>query len=82
MAYNCLAIGLNTKTIPNGVIAKVTAVLAPGATVSAIQITNPRASSAGGNLIPIIARILSSPGARDSSDCRPLPRPKGLAGGR
>ena len=77
-AYNCLAVGLNTKTIANGVIAKVTAVLAPGATAAALQITNPHASSAAGSdLIPIVARILPARGTRDASDCRLLPRPRG-----
>jgi hypothetical protein len=41
-ATNCLAVGHNTKTVANGVIAKVTAVLAPGATTAPVQITNPR----------------------------------------
>jgi len=80
-AYNCLAIGLNTKTIANGIIAKVTAMLAPGATAS-IQIANPRGSSVSGNLIPMTARVLTVKGAKDSSDCSGLPRPKSLAGGR
>ena len=77
-AYNCLAVGLNSKTIADGVIAKVTAVLAPGVTAATIQITNPHASSAAGSdLIPIVARILPARGTRDSSDCRLLPRSRG-----
>jgi hypothetical protein len=78
-AYNCLAVGLNAKTINNGILARVTAVLAPSATTPIIHMTNPRAASASGNLIPIVARILPVPGTKDPSDCRVLPRPKGPA---
>jgi hypothetical protein len=68
-AYNCLAVGHNTKTIANGVIAKVTAVLAPGATTAPVQITNPRAVSASGDRIPISWRTGPIPGATTSADC-------------
>ncbi|MGO9270769.1 MAG: hypothetical protein ACLQOO_11045 [Terriglobia bacterium] len=77
-AYNCLAVGRNTKTIANGVIAKVTAVLAPGATTATVQITNPRAASAGGYQIPIVSKILSAPSRNLSSDCKYPATPKGL----
>jgi hypothetical protein len=78
-AYNCLAVGRNTKTIANGVIAKVTAVLAPGATAATLQIANPRAASAGGDRIPISWRIGPITGTNASSDCPP--HPKGSAAG-
>jgi len=80
-AYNCLAVGLNTNTIANGVIAKVTAVLAPGATKATVQITNPLGASAAGNRIPIFSRILSITGAQVSSDCRLRPPLRRSVGG-
>ncbi len=73
-AYSCLAVGRNQKTIANGVIAKVTAVLAPGATTAAVQITNPRAVSAAGDRIPISWRIGLITGANASSECPPHPK--------
>lgn len=78
--YNCLAVGLNANTINNGVIAKITAVLAPGASAPIIRITNPLAASASGNLIPIAAMIPPIPGARNFSDCRLPPRPRDPVG--
>ena len=52
-AHNCLAAGLNKRIIVNGVIATVTAVLAPGAVTAAIQITGRRiAASAEGRSDP------------------------------
>jgi len=81
-AYNCLVVGLNTKPIANGVIAKVAAVFAPGAGPAVLQLTNPRASSADGSLIPIVARIQSVPTTDLASDCGLLPRPKGPVGGK
>jgi hypothetical protein len=68
-AYNCLAVGFNSNAIASGVIAKVTAVLAPGATTPAISIARSLASSAAGNLIPISPKIPSA-GAHVSPDCR------------
>ena len=70
-AYKCLAVGANTKTIANGVIATVTAVLAPGATTATIQIRNSLGASAAGYPISISSRI-SRP--RVSSDCKLHPR--------
>jgi hypothetical protein len=68
--YNCLAVGFNANTIASGVIAKVTAVLAPGASAAAISIANTLAASASGNLIPISPKIVSVAGAHVSPDCR------------
>jgi hypothetical protein len=64
--HNCLAAGLNKKIIVDGVIAKVTAVLAPGAATAAIQITGLRAVSAEGIEIPAVV-------------CRSLPEVRSLA---
>jgi len=79
--YNCLAVGLNTNTIASGVIAKVTAVLAPGAGAAAISIANSFAASAVGNLIPISPRIVST-GSHVASDCRIHPALRGSVAGR
>jgi hypothetical protein len=78
-AYNCLAVGLNTNLINNGIITRITAVLAPGASAPIIHIMNPRAASAIGNLMPIGVRILPSPDLKDSSVCKLLPRPRGVS---
>lgn len=64
--HNCLAAGLNKKIIVDGVIATVTAVLAPGAVTAAIQITGLRAASAEGLPIPAV-------------ECRPAPQTRSLA---
>ena len=81
-AYKCLAVGANAKTITNGVIAKVTAVLAPGASTATIQITNTLGASAAGYVIPISSRIKPATGADVSNDCRLLPPPRGTAGSK
>jgi hypothetical protein len=70
-AYNCLAVGTNTKPISNGIIAKLTAVLAPGATAATIAIKSPLAASAAGYLIPVKSKVLPGSGADDLPDCRP-----------
>ena len=70
-AYKCLAVGANTKTIANGILAKLTAVLVPGATTP-IVITSALATSVTGNLIP----MKPIAGANHvSSDCRLHPPP-------
>jgi hypothetical protein len=68
--YNCLAVGFNANTIASGVIANVTAVLAPGASTAAISVANSLAASAAGNLIPISPKIMSVAGGHVSPDCR------------
>lgn len=77
--YNCVAAGLNRRTIVNGIIARVTAVLASGASTAAIQITNPNAASSSGSPVPVVARIQPSDGPDISPDCRSIPRPGSLA---
>jgi len=81
-AYKCLAIGLNTNTIASGVIAKVTAVLATGASTAGISIANSFAASAAGNVIPISPKTVSSTGPHVSPDCRVHPPLRGLPTGR
>ena len=80
--YNCLAVGLNANTIASGVIAKVTAVLAPGAGAAAISIASSFAASAAGNLIPISPKIVSTTSAHVSYDCRIHPPLRGPIAGR
>ncbi len=77
--YNCVAAGLNRRVIVNGVIARVTAVLAPGSTTAALQITNSNAASAGGSPIPVVASVQPLTGPDLSPDCRTLSRPGSLA---
>lgn len=74
-AYNCLATGLNRRTITNGVIAKVAAVLAPGATAAVIQITNPNAASASGSPISVVARVQPPTGPDLFPDCKSFLQP-------
>jgi hypothetical protein len=81
-AYKCLAAGRNTKSIPNGVIATVTAVLAPGATTAAIQIIDPLGASAAGYPISISSRIMAVAGTYVSPDCKLHAPPRVTAGGR
>ena len=57
--YRCLAVGANTKTIPNGIIAKLSAECVRGAPRPAIQVTNVMGVSAAGHFVPI----------RISTDC-------------
>jgi hypothetical protein len=52
-AYKCLITGVNSNTVPNGVIAKVTAVLAPGAHTATIQVREALGASIGGDSIAI-----------------------------
>jgi hypothetical protein len=80
--YNCLAVGANTKIIGNGILAKVTAVLVPSVAKANLQILNPRAASASGDLIPISARVLATPPSHPISDCSLPPRANGPIGGK
>ena len=79
-AYKCLTLGANTKTISNGIMAKVTAVLAPGASGPAISIHNPVAVAPNGHPIPIVS-IVAASSADVSTECElhqsskpPLPK--------
>ncbi len=79
----CLAAGANAKTIGNGVIAKLTAVLAPGATAlgATMLIQNPLGVSATGYLIPVSAKITPADGTPSTSDCGLHPHSSSPAGG-
>jgi|SRR5215467_8705185 len=77
--YTCLAVGANAKTIANGVIAKVTAVLAPQTTNVAVQVVNPYAASENGYFIPISAQSGIITTANVSPDRRLRPPLKRIA---
>lgn len=81
VAFTCLAVGANEKTIGDGVIAKITATLASGAASASIQIANPRAASPGGEQVPISALILPA-GAKVPANCRLHPEPRGAGAGK
>jgi hypothetical protein len=70
--YDCLAVGANRNSIENGIIARLTAVLLPGATSATLLIRNAIGVSVGGYLIPISSTFLSATGF-DSSGCRIRP---------
>jgi hypothetical protein len=78
--YTCLAVGGNLKTIGNGVIAKITAALAPDAATATIQVVNPLAASPEGYFIPITARGGIITTANVSSDRRLRPPLRRIAG--
>jgi hypothetical protein len=54
-AYKCLVVGGNANSIANGVVAKVTAVLAPGIKETTIALRDALGTSANGAGIPISA---------------------------
>ena len=54
-AYKCLVVGGNANSIANGVVAKVTAVLAPGIKETTIALREALGTSANGTGIPISA---------------------------
>jgi hypothetical protein len=49
----CLAVGANANPIANGIIARITAVLAPGIAIPSLQVTNPLAASPEGYPLPV-----------------------------
>ena len=58
-AYKCLAVGATKTTIANGVVVKVTAIVAPGIHTPTIQITDTFAASAAGYPIPLLPEMNS-----------------------
>jgi hypothetical protein len=71
-AYNCLTTGTAKQGITDGIIAKVSAILAPGATQPAILIKSALGTSPTGHLIPVFSRIKPpDPDTSVSSDCTP-----------
>lgn len=75
----CLTVGSAGKVIEDGIIAKVTAVTAVGATAAAIVIESALGTSLTGHLIPISSKVkLAGSGASSPSDC--AQKPKGKSG--
>jgi hypothetical protein len=70
--YNCLAVGANANAIGNGIIAKLTAVLAPEATTATIAITSPLGASPAGYLTPISSKVMLNGDPGVPPPCRPL----------
>jgi hypothetical protein len=77
-AYNCLAVGANSKVIETGIIARVTAQLSPGTGTAAVLIRNPLAVSADGRFIPISSDVIPTTDRSGSLDCRIRPRPRSV----
>jgi len=75
-SFNCLAVGLNTNTMRDGIIAKVTATLVTGVDSANLVITSSLGVSREGYFIPVIARS----GANAYSNCGPQPRRRGDVG--
>ena len=75
-AYKCLITGANTKTIPNGVIAKVSAVLAPGAHTATIQVCEALGAAIGGDPIAISSESGTITEGGGSSDRKLIRRPR------
>jgi hypothetical protein len=68
--YTCLIAGANSKTIGNGVVAKVTASVSPDLTPPVIRIVDPFGSSAAGRFIPIFiegGRVINTVSSTKSS---------------
>lgn len=76
--FNCLAVGANSNTIGNGVIAKLTVLLVPGTTAAPIAIGSSLGASVEGYFVPVRTNVLFSPGSNASSDCVPRPRGRGV----
>lgn len=79
-AYTCLAVGKNANTIANGVIARVTAVLAPSVASAVISIRDSLGASASGDFIPIASAGGTITRARMSPDRRLHPPLMRIAG--
>ena len=75
-SFNCLAVGLNANTIGDGIIAKVTATLAPGVDSANLMIKFAMGASPEGYLVSVIAIS----GAAAYASCRPPPHRGGAVG--
>jgi hypothetical protein len=69
-AYNCMAAGMNAKTIANGIIAKLSAEIAPGSATAIILIKSAIGASSEGYVIPVISKVLPSAGIDPPPACR------------
>jgi len=74
-AYKCLTVGTAEKAIDDGIVARVTAVLASGATTATIEIKDALGTSPSSHVIPISAKVKSF-GAGGPADCA-RPKPQG-----
>jgi hypothetical protein len=72
VGQNCLAVGTNANAIGNGIIAKLTAVLAPEATTATILITSTLGASSAGYLTPVASRIMLDRDLGVPPPCKPL----------
>ena len=70
-AYNCLAVGRNTRTIGNGVVARLTAQVNSGATAIPISIRSAMGASPDGYFLPVIPSVLSNPRGVVPPVCKP-----------
>jgi len=66
-SFNCLAAGLNTNTMRDGIIARVTATLVPGGDAANLVITSSLGASREGYFIPVVAKPIDEAYA----SCRP-----------
>jgi hypothetical protein len=74
--FTCLAAGLNTKAIGDGIIAKVTATLAPGSDSANLLIRSSLGASPEGYYVSVVAKS----GADAYSNCGPQPHRRGEVG--
>jgi hypothetical protein len=80
--YTCMAVGANAKTIADGVIARVTVMLAIDSTAATIRIGNPIGASIDGHFISI-STVAGTVNRGDvAPDRRSHPPLKGIAGNR
>jgi hypothetical protein len=75
-SFNCLAVGLNANMIGDGIIARVTATLAPGSDSADLLIKSTLGASPEGYFISVIAKSSAQP----YSNCGPEPRRRGKVG--
>jgi hypothetical protein len=73
-AFNCLAVGLNSRVIGDGIIGKVTATLASGADSTSLLVKSSLAGSPEGYFISVIAKYGAAP------YCQPPPHRGGAVG--
>jgi hypothetical protein len=76
-AYNCLAAGTNTKTIGNGIVARINAVFASGAATPPVLIKSSVGASPASYLISVISKVLPTADVEAPPACRPRPETRG-----
>jgi hypothetical protein len=75
-SFDCLAVGVNANMIGDGIIAKVTAALVPGADSANLAIKSSLGASREGYFIAVVAKS----SAQAYSNCGPEPRRRGEVG--